>query len=312
MKKEYVTNVVPAFENAVRPAGHHDVISGFGGVNPGGGRKIGAILIDDGKLTSDEAERALLFQRQNGLRFGEALIQLGIVSESDVSYALSRQFDYPYVLTDNSQISPEVIAAYNPFDSRVESFRALRTQLTLRWLEVERSSRALAVVSPERGDGRSYIAANMAVAFAQLGEHTLLIDADMRNPKQHRLFGLDNRSGLSDILSGRGDQQSIQHIPVFRELSVIPAGALPPNPQELLARPYFGRLIDGLSADFSVIIVDTPAGGSVADAQFVSKATRGALMVVRRNLTHVKSANRLMEDLAAAKVSVVGSAFNDF
>jgi receptor protein-tyrosine kinase len=312
MKNEYSTNVVPAFESIPRPAGPHEVISGFGGASGNGGRKIGAILIDEGKLTPDEAERALLFQRQNGLRFGEALVQLGIVTEADVSYALSRQFDYPYLLGGESDISPEVIAAYSPFDSRVEAFRALRTQLTLRWLEAENSSRAFAIVSAARGDGRSYIAANMAVAFAQLGEHTLLIDADMRNPRQHMLFGLDNRSGLSDILSGRGSQQSIQHVPTFRELSVIPSGALPPNPQELLARPYFGRLIDGLAADFSVILVDTPAGGSVADAQFVSKATRAALMVVRRDATHVKAASRLMEDLSAAKVSVVGSAFNDF
>ena len=109
----------------------------------------------------------------------------------------------------------------------------------LRWFDTDPAHKALAIISGERREGRSYIAANLAVVFSQLGEHTLLIDADMRNPSQHKLFGLDNGGGLSAVLSGRGRPVTVKHVPGLPDLWVLPAGAPPPNPLELLARPQF-------------------------------------------------------------------------
>src|SRR3990172_1808625 len=175
-----------------------------------GQQSIGAILIDVGKLTPEDAERILRLQREQGLRFGEAATQLGLVTQADIDFAISRQFDYPYLLHGHSEVSEEVIAAYTPFSPQVEALRALRSQLMVRWFDTDPAHKALAIVSAAPNEGRSFVAANLAVVFSQLGEHTLLIDTDMRNPCQHKLFSLDNRAGLSAVLSGRGGPEVIQ------------------------------------------------------------------------------------------------------
>src|SRR5207253_11148190 len=118
--------------------------------------------------------------------------------------------------------------------------------------------------------GRSFIAANLAVVFAQLGQRTLLIDADLRNASQHRLFGVDNRLGLSAVLSGRADaSEAIQRVAAVPNLSLLPAGALPPSPQDLLARPAFAILLDEVAADADLVLLDCPPIGQTADAQTI-------------------------------------------
>ena len=98
----------------------------------------------------------------------------------------------------------------------------------LRWFDAETGHKALAVVSPDAGEGRSFIAANLAVVFSQLGERTLLIDADLRNPSQHQLFRLPNKLGLSSILAGRAElEETVTRIPGLIDVSVMPAGATP-------------------------------------------------------------------------------------
>jgi len=276
------------------------------------GRQIGTFLVESGKLSVEGTEQVLRLQRTEGSRFGETALKLGLITETDLRFALAEQFDYPYLLPGDERIAPSVIAAYQPFDPRVEVFRELRAQLTLRWLDSQAGGRAFAVVSPGRGDGRSYLAANLGVVFAQLGERTLLIDADMRNPQQHVLFKLQDHNGLSAILMGRGHAGCIQRVAPFRDLSVIPAGGLPPNPQELLARPFFSQLLDELAQQFSVIIVDTPAGGNAADVQFICRSTSAALMVLRRNHTRAKTANRLIDQLGPTRVTVLGTVLNEF
>src|SRR6202030_2464775 len=101
-------------------------------------------------------------------------------------------------------VADEVIAAHGPQNSTVEPIRKLRSQLMIRWLNTAHR-KVLAITSPDRGEGRSWLAANLAVAFAQVGLRTLLIDADMRRPQQHRLFNVDNALGLSAFLTGRGN-----------------------------------------------------------------------------------------------------------
>src|SRR6185295_31397 len=118
----------------------------------------------------------------------------------------------------------------------------------------------LTIVGTERGEGRSHLAANLAVVFSQLGERTLLIDADMRHPRQHELFKLPNKSGLSSMLAGRTERNEAQRIPAFLDLSVLPSGATPPNPVELLGRPVFTQMIEDYAGEYDVILLDTPAG----------------------------------------------------
>lgn len=271
-------------------------------------RTIGGILLDAGKITAADAERALRLQKEKGLRFGEACVKLGLVSQSDIEQVLSGQFRFPYLRPGESRLGNELVAAYEPFSSHVEGLRALRTQLLLRWFSPE--CKTLAITSPARGDGRSYLAANLAVVFSQLGEDTLLVDADMRQPRQHRIFNLVNRVGLSAILAGRAGADCVDRIEHFSNLSVLAAGAVPPNPLELLSRPHFPQLLDQLARRFDVILIDTPAAALGADAQAIAIRAGGALMVAREGCTRLKELQSLAAGITSANAVVVGSVFN--
>jgi protein-tyrosine kinase len=273
-------------------------------------RFIGALLVDTGKLSVEDAERVLRFQKEKGLRFGEAAIKLGLLTESDIQQVLSRQFDYPVVLPGESNLSNELVAAYEPTSKQVEAFRALRSQLMLRWFAPEPERRAIAVVSAERGAGRSYLAANLAIVFSQLGEKTLLVDADLRNPRQHQLFGLPNMHGLSTVLSER-IEDAIQRVPALVDLSVLTSGPIPPNPQELLSRLVFSKEMEKAGTAFDIVIIDTPPIGQYADAQTVAVRAGGALVVARRDRTQISKLRELSDKLRHASAEVVGVVLNE-
>jgi receptor protein-tyrosine kinase len=277
-------------------------------------RTLGAILIDSGQLTAEEAERVLVYQRTHNLRFGEAAVRLGLISEAEVQFALSRQFAYAYLRKipgEAGGLSDEIVAAYQPFSSRVEQLRAIRSQLMLRWFDRAEERQVLTIVGAERGEGRTYLAANLAVVFAQLGERTLLIDADMRMPRQHLLFSLENRTGFSTMLAGRLREEAIVRIPDLAGLSVLPAGPTPPNPLELLNRLNFDEFMIQAKTAYDVIIVDTPAMTSGEDAAMIAVRTGAALAVARSGSTRVAAYTDLVQGLMDAGVAVVGSVLNE-
>lgn len=276
----------------------------------GSGRSMGMILVDSGRLSAVDAERIAKFQEEGSSRFGDAGKALRLLNDDDVRYALSIQFGYPY-LTQDSKLSRELVAAYQPASRPVEQLRALRSQLMLRWFEAGVDRRGLAIVSACPKDGRSYLAANLAIVFSQLGERTLLIDADMRAPRQHHLFNLGKNVGLSDMLAGRAGPEAVVGIAALQDLSVLPAGATPPNPQELLGRQEFSRLLQSLGEDFSVIIIDTPAASRCADAHTVAVRAGAALMVARQNTSSVSEMAQFTKGLREFGVSLVGSVLND-
>jgi len=281
------------------------------GITPAPDRSIGAMLMDSGKITPDEAERVLRYAKDKNLRFGDAAQALRLVTAEDIQQVLARQFDYPYLAPGESNVSREVVAAWSPFSNQVEALRALRSQLLLRWFTGEGGHRSLAIVSTAKGDGRSYLAANLAVVFSQMGEHTLLVDADLRSPSQHRLFGLQNTTGLSAVLSDRAELEVIQRIPAFVDLSVLPAGATPPNPLELLGRAKFAETMTRLAQEYDVVIVDTPAAEHGSDFQLVTRASHGALMVARVNRTLESAVAQLAEEVNATGRPLVGSVLNE-
>jgi protein-tyrosine kinase len=276
----------------------------------GAGRAIGVILVDAGRLSPVDAERILQFQRDRGARFGDAGVALGLLTDDDVRFALSVQFGYPY-LPRESNLSRELVAAYQPSSIQVEQLRALRSQLMLRWFDIGTDRRGLAVVSASPMEGRSYLAANLAIVFSQLGERTLLIDADMRSPRQHKLFNLGKRVGLSDMLAGRAGPEAVVGISALQDLSVLPAGAIPPNPQELLGRHEFSKLLQSLGQDFRIIIIDTPSAGECADAHTVAVRAGAALMVARQNKSSVPQMAKFTQSLREFGVTLVGSVLND-
>jgi receptor protein-tyrosine kinase len=278
----------------------------------GAERTIGALLLHAGTLTLTEVERILEAQRNNGRRFGESGRELGLLEQRDIDFVLSRQFDYPCLRRGESRVSELLIAAYDPASPQVEALRALRSELMLHWFSDDAAHKSLAVMSEARGEGRSYIAASLAVVLAQLGGRTLLIDADLRNPSQHRLFGLDNRIGLSALLSGRAGAEAVQRVPGLDSLSVLPSGVTPPNPQELLARPSLGALLEQITAHLDFIVFDTPPAAESADAQTVAARARAALFVARKNHSRLWRLQAIAQSVAGARTAVLGAVLNDF
>ena len=274
-------------------------------------RCIGAIMVEEGKLTPREVERVLERQRKDKVRFGEAAVRLGYLTEDDVRFALARQYDMPHFTPSSDGPSRELFAAFAPFHPRTEELRGLRTQLMIRWYKPDEGRKSLVVASPEAGEGRSYIAANLAIAFSQLGARTLLVDADMRNSRQHRIFGLPEMQGLSTLLAGRSDHKSTFPVPGMSRLSVLPAGPLPPNPQELLSRPVFAGLMKDLQAVYDVVIIDSPPARHYADTQSIVFRAGDALVVARKNHTSVASTQKTVRELAATGARVVGTVVND-
>lgn len=276
-------------------------------------RSIGAILMDAGLLKAEDAERVLKLQKLENLRFGDAAIALGILTENDIRYALSYQFDYVYLpSTENKPVSEELMAAYQPFSHEVEQLRMVRSQLMLRWFDKELHNTVLAVVGAGPGEGCSYIAANLAIVFSQLGERTLLIDADLRAPRQHELFKLENKIGFSSVLAGRASSnEAIVRIPVFANLSVLPVGPIPPNPQELLNRPACNELLEHARDTYDVVLLDTSSMSAGADAAVVAARAGAALAVARMIETRAEAFREMIQALARSGVAVVGSVLND-
>ena len=278
-------------------------------------RPIGAILVEEGKLSSGEVERVLHVAKSRGLRFGEAAVRLGLVTERDIRYTLSKQYDFPVLMPEHEgegQPSRELVAAFAPFHPRTEEIRALRTQLMIRWYRRDAGHNALVVASPHSGEGRSYLAANLAIVFSQLGATTLLVDADMRKPRQHRIFGIPGNHGLSALLSGRGEAAATFPVPGLNRLSVLPAGALPPNPQELLSRMSFTTLVKDMQSVYDVVIIDTPPAKQYADAQAIAFRAGNALVVARKDHTAVAATSRVVRDLAGTGARVVGTVINQY
>ena len=276
------------------------------------GRQIGAILMDEGKLTASDAEQVLVRQRELGWRFGEAAIELNLLSDADLRQALAKQYEFPYLVSGPEGVSKELVAAWDPFHPVVEELRALRTQLLIRWHNPEAGRRVLAVCSPNAREGRSFIAANLAVVFSQLGQRTLLVDADFRAPRQQAIFNVPDRFGLSSVLSGRSDLSAALPVPGLTGLSVLPAGPLPPNPLELLSRPGFAALLQRAAAEYDLILIDTPPATEYADAQSITFRAGDALLVSRKDVTRVNETERAVRDLTDASARIVGTVMNAF
>lgn len=266
---------------------------------------VGSLLLQAGKIKSHDVQRILSLQAEKGLRFGEAAISLGLVTESDIQGVLALQFDYPFVGSDKSAFSAELVAACAPFSPEVESLRALRTQLLLRWFG--KGHQMLAIAGAVGGEGASWLAANLAIVFSQQGKKTLLIDADMRQPRQHQLFRLESKAGLSDILAGRADAAVINPVSAFPALSFLSAGTQAPNPTELLARPAFGQLLDAFRKQYDIILLDTTPAIPLADFQIVAAQAHGVLIATRRNVSKLGTVASLKDMSIAAGASVVGA-----
>lgn len=272
---------------------------------------IGRILVRQGRLGERDAERVLAYAARKGLRFGEAAVKMGLLSRQDLAHAVAAQFDYPYLEKGAGGYSSKLVAAFEPFSAKGDAIRVLRAQLTRHWFGA--GQRALAIIGPSGREGCSYVAANLAVMFSQLGESTVLVDADISEPEQHRLFNVSREPGLSAALVGRVPIQSaVTRLPLFRNLSLLPAGITPPNLYDLFGREELGAIVASLKERYSVVLFDTRAFAANMGADMVARHCGGALMVVRRNHTRLADSQSLIEGVTGLGAKVVGSALTQF
>lgn len=274
---------------------------------------IGDIISRINNLSAEQIEQILQHQKATGLKFGEAAVDLGLAQREDVLWALSQQFHYPYQGREAESVSDELVVATDPFSTTSEFFRDIRTQLLSSAFQKGRPERlALAVCSTDIGDGKTFFCANLAVAFSQLSGRTLLIDADMRTPRQQKIFNVDpNQAGLSNILSGRAEANVLRPIDSLPNLYLLPVGVVPPNPLELIQGEAFDNLIANVLPKFDYVIIDTPAAIHGADARVIAAKAGAALVVGREGVTRVDALKPLCAQLKKNCAVFAGALIND-
>jgi protein-tyrosine kinase len=237
---------------------------------------------------------------------------LELVRQSDLDAALATQLSTDHLLPGDPSISPKVVTAFKPANRVGDEIRALRSQLLLRGFGTTEGRSMLAIVSPHSRDGRSFVAANLAVAFAQLGLRTLLVDADFRRPCQEKLFHMIGTAGLAGILAGRAGTEVVNPVSALPGLRVLTAGEMPHNPQDLISKPIFSQLLTNAARKFDVVLVDTPAADTASDAEIIAARTGAALVVVRKHKSRLESTNTLVRQLQRGGVELVGSVLNQY
>ncbi|HYD42336.1 MAG TPA: polysaccharide biosynthesis tyrosine autokinase [Anaeromyxobacter sp.] len=203
----------------------------------------------------------------------------------------------------------DLVAHAQPKSAAAECLRALRTNLL--FMSPEKPLRTLLVTSSGPQEGKTTTATSLAITMSASGSRVLLVDADMRRPRLHRVFDLETRGGLSSLIVGEGDVEACvqrTHVP---NLFVLPCGAVPPNPAELLHTASFRKLLAGLAERFDRLIIDSPPVGVVADAVVVSTQVDGCLVVLKAGRTSRDAARHAVKQLRDVNAPLLGAVLND-
>ena len=293
-----------------------------------------AILIDNCQLSTDGVAQISAQMEQSGRSFSEAALQLGLITPLDledarawarrpvsrggpglVEAAIEKMSGRGRRILSRigHQVQPgrNLVIVHEPYSPRSEKLRALRTELMLL---AHGSSRAvsIAIMSPLPGEGRSQIAAELAVAFAQLGRSTLLVDADMRRPRQHQLFeAADGLRGLAQAIAQRNSPY-MHAVQGFEQMHLVTSGGTAPNPLELLSDTHFRKLLGEWNNQYHFVIIDTPAVANYADGLAVATVAGRALVLSRAAHTPYSAVKELLRRLATAESQLIGAVLNNF
>lgn len=193
----------------------------------------------------------------------------------------------------------------------VEAYKSLRTNLD--FMAVGNEYKKIVITSSIPGEGKSNVAINLSISLAEMHKKVLLVDCDLRKPVLHKYLNLGkNANGLTTVLSGavRPDEAIISFVDL--NIDVLSAGAIPPNPAELLGSSAMRKLIAQLEKSYDYLIFDTPPVSVVTDAAVLGKYTDGAIMVVRQKHVKVESAQLAKRNLSAVNVPIIGAVLNGF
>lgn len=274
--------------------------------------RMGQAFIAANKLTEEEVVRIVQLQQRKRIRFGEAAIKLGLLSEEDVHEVLAQQFNYQTIAKHGDggkkRISSRLLISHSPYSAQAEAIRRFRSEVMLR--AGEQPCLVIALTSPNAKEGKSHLSASLAIAFAQLNIKTLLLDANLRKPSLHQLFDVTNKTGLSTMLAGRTlPTLDLAHA-ITNFLHVIPSGPKPPNPTEILSAPNLSDLLDKFKTEVKVIIIDTPPTRVGADAQIIAAQAGHVVLVCRKDQTTAANLRTAYETIDQSSVRILGTFFN--
>jgi len=197
----------------------------------------------------------------------------------------------------------------NPESAVAEAYRAIRTRIA--FPADGKELRVIMITSTKKGEGKSSTAANVAISIAQTGKKVVLIDADLRRPALHQMFGVVNHTGLANYLANLSvEPQEVVRSLHIENLAFIPSGLTPPNPAELLTMPRMDELLEYLKQVYEVIIIDTPPALSVSDAQIVAAKSDGVVVVVEYGKVNRSNAKKVSFYLNQVNAKLLGVVLN--
>jgi len=254
-------------------------------------------------MTVEQVKEVLLDAQRDGKSEHVGLVEMAIHK-----IASNRQV----VSTQGETVTPsrQLILAHDADNPRSEKIRALRTELLL-LCENSRTANTMALLSACAGEGRSQLAAELAISFSQLGRRALLVDADMRQPKQHVLFGTSNTNGLAEAIS-RNQKPSIHMVEGLPYLTLLTSGATPPNPLELLSDGRFAKLLQEWRKYYEFVVLDTPPVQNYADGLAIATLAGRVMLLSRGQHTSFADTKLLLRRLATTQSQILGTVINHF
>ncbi len=270
-------------------------------------------LVRFAKLSDLQIGQIRAYAKARGISFLEAAVDTGLVKRETLMTALSRQYNYPIIHDEGglTGLSRELVVGHEPFSAAAEIVRSIRTSLVS--TAVAQGLRSFVIVGPGEGQGASFLASNLAVAFAQMSVNTLLVDANLRDPRIAGMFGVDpNGEGLSDVLL----RMQLEDLPIVRDvlpgLSILSSGGIPPNPQELLCGGDFIALTAKFARDYGIVIYDSPNAIDYSDAYVIGSRVGSAIIVGRQNHARFDDLKFVAKKLREDQCTIVGTIANDF
>ncbi len=291
-----------------------------------------AALLARFRFSSETVHAVYELMQKGNLSFSQAAVRLGFVTQEQVDDTLAwAQPKYgsetsglietairrvasnrQLVLRQGEKIKPgpQLILAHDADNPRSEKIRALRTELLL-LSEASNGANTITLLSACAGEGRSQLAAELAISFSQLGRRTLMVDADLRKPNQHILFGSTNLSGLADAITL--NQKPVLHpVDGLPQLSLLTSGSNPSNPLELLSDGRFEKMLQDWRNSYEFVVLDTPPVSNYADGLAIATLAGRVVILSRGQHTSFREMRALLRRLATTQSQILGAVINNF
>jgi capsular exopolysaccharide synthesis family protein len=206
--------------------------------------------------------------------------------------------------SDGSQNGTGLVMMQAPRSAAAEAYRTLSTNI--QFSSLDRSIKTLLVTSVGQDEGKSIVLANLAITMAESGRKVVMVDCDLRRPSLHQVFGVSDQPGLTSMVLNEEMQPPLRPTSIAN-VSLLPAGPLPPNPAELISSDRFTRVLAAIGADADVVLIDAPPVAAVADATILAARVDGVLLVVDSGRTRRDTARRATEQLQRVGAHLLGA-----